>query len=73
MGCNCKYEYWDKDVHELTHCGKPAFAVKVEKKRVAFLCKEHAEFYVDAYNRADIDIAKAHNKEERAAKKRAKT
>lgn len=49
----CNYQVWDKDLKRLRMCGAhDALDIKGEKGgHVAYLCAEHAAFFIDAHDR----------------------
>lgn len=47
----CEYQLWNSTEKRLHLCGAAALAVKGEKGgHIAYLCGEHAQFYIDAYD-----------------------
>lgn len=48
----CCYQHWDPAAKRLVPCGAPATAVRNAAGRfIARLCREHAEFWIDAHER----------------------
>jgi len=62
----CQYEYWDKEQKKIVHCGEMGKKISIAGRPIVYCCPEHAEFYIDCWNRADIDIYKRHKQEKRA-------
>lgn len=53
----CCYQVWDHATKRLVPCGAPATAVRNAAGRViARLCREHAEFWIDAHERIEEPI-----------------
>lgn len=59
----CEFELWDKVTRRPVKCGAgPALAIKGEKGgHIAFLCREHADFFLDAHDMRSEEEKEAAN------------
>lgn len=59
----CQYEYWDKKQKKIVHCPEMGKKISIAGRPTVYCCAEHGAFYIDCWNRADIEIYKEHKKE----------